>query len=222
MPITASSSNVASLVYTSGTTGNPKAVELTHNSVREVCAMMHARIPLDERTRLVSYLPLSHIAAMGIDVYSAIYCGSFLLRPFPRRRGDSVASIAPRRWRRVGGVAIPEAVTASPTQAPKSTSPTPWLSKGRSKRRYCNVDLHYSSACRASGRRWPRRCSARRRGNPPTLTPSSRHVASMAWGLTATSAQVQGRGGLRRQQGEEGDWHSGEESGRPLVARAHS
>ena len=38
--------------------------------------MMHARIPLDERTRLVSYLPLSHIAAMGIDVYSAIYCGA--------------------------------------------------------------------------------------------------------------------------------------------------
>ena len=37
--------------------------------------MMHARIPLDEKTRLVSYLPLSHIAAMGIDVYSAIYCG---------------------------------------------------------------------------------------------------------------------------------------------------
>ena len=76
LPITASSSNVASLVYTSGTTGNPKAVELTHNSVREVCAMMHACIPLDERTRLVSYLPLSHIAAMGIDVYSAIYCGA--------------------------------------------------------------------------------------------------------------------------------------------------
>ena len=76
MPITASADAVASLVYTSGTTGNPKAVELTHNSVREVCAMMHARIPLDERTRLVSYLPLSHIAAMGIDVYSAIYCGA--------------------------------------------------------------------------------------------------------------------------------------------------
>ena len=61
--------------------------------------MMHARIPLDERTRLVSYLPLSHIAAMGIDVYSAIYCGSFCGVP-SHAVAATVASIAPRRWRR--------------------------------------------------------------------------------------------------------------------------
>ncbi|KAH8098586.1 decanoate-CoA ligase [Aureococcus anophagefferens] len=70
------STDVASLVYTSGTTGNPKAVELTHESARTVCEMMHARIPLNESTVLVSYLPLSHIAALGIDVYSAIFCGA--------------------------------------------------------------------------------------------------------------------------------------------------
>ena len=70
------STDVASLVYTSGTTGNPKAVELTHESARSVCEMMHARIPLNESTVLVSYLPLSHIAALGIDVYSAIFCGA--------------------------------------------------------------------------------------------------------------------------------------------------
>jgi len=51
---------VASLVYTSGTTGNPKAVELTHANIRTVCAMMHARIPLSEDTIGISYLPLSH------------------------------------------------------------------------------------------------------------------------------------------------------------------
>lgn len=63
-------------VYTSGTTGNPKAVELTHKNVYTVCAMMHARIPLDETTSVVSYLPLSHIAAMGIDIYSSLFCGA--------------------------------------------------------------------------------------------------------------------------------------------------
>ena len=67
---------VASLVYTSGTTGNPKAVELTHRNITSVCAMMHARIPLQEGTKVVSYLPLSHIAAMGIDMYSSLFCGA--------------------------------------------------------------------------------------------------------------------------------------------------
>ena len=74
-PSQLSSDAVATLVYTSGTTGNPKAVELTHNNIYTVCAMMHARIPLSEGTIVVSYLPLSHIAAMGIDLYSPIYCG---------------------------------------------------------------------------------------------------------------------------------------------------
>ena len=63
-------------IFTSGTTGNPKAVELTHRNVQTVCTMMHARIPLDETTKVVSYLPLSHIAAMGIDLYSSLYCGA--------------------------------------------------------------------------------------------------------------------------------------------------
>jgi long-chain-fatty-acid--CoA ligase ACSBG len=67
--------DVACLVYTSGTTGNPKAVELTHGNIKSVCAMMHARIPLDDKSVFVSYLPLSHIAAMGIDMCSPIFCG---------------------------------------------------------------------------------------------------------------------------------------------------
>ena len=63
-------------IFTSGTTGNPKAVELTNESAYTVCAMMHARIPLGTHTKVVSYLPLSHIAAMGIDIFSSIFCGA--------------------------------------------------------------------------------------------------------------------------------------------------
>jgi long-chain-fatty-acid--CoA ligase ACSBG len=63
-------------IFTSGTTGNPKAVELTHHNTFTVCAMMHARIPLGTHTKVVSYLPLSHIAAMGIDIFSSIFCGA--------------------------------------------------------------------------------------------------------------------------------------------------
>jgi long-subunit acyl-CoA synthetase (AMP-forming) len=37
-------SAVATLVYTSGTTGNPKAVELTHGNIHEVCKQMHGKL----------------------------------------------------------------------------------------------------------------------------------------------------------------------------------
>lgn len=70
------SATVITNIFTSGTTGNPKAVELTHQSAVTVCAMMHSRIPLGTHTKVVSYLPLSHIAAMGIDVFSSIFCGA--------------------------------------------------------------------------------------------------------------------------------------------------
>ena len=75
-PSELSSDNVATLVYTSGTTGNPKAVELTLASIYEVCTLMHARIPLNDKDIIVSYLPLSHIAAMGIDLFQPIFCGA--------------------------------------------------------------------------------------------------------------------------------------------------
>jgi len=65
---------VSALVYTSGTTGNPKAVELTHENITGVCCMMLARIPPTEE--VISYLPLSHIAGMGIDLFSSIFSGS--------------------------------------------------------------------------------------------------------------------------------------------------
>ena len=95
LPSPLRSDAVASLVYTSGTTGDPKAVELTHESARSVCAMMHARIPLDEETVIVSYLPLSHIAALGIDVYSAVFCGARVgsSRTGTRSRGPSKATL---------------------------------------------------------------------------------------------------------------------------------
>lgn len=70
------SATVITNIFTSGTTGNPKAVELTHESAYTVCAMMHARIPLGTHTKVVSYLPLSHIAAMGIDIFSSVFCGA--------------------------------------------------------------------------------------------------------------------------------------------------
>ena len=67
-------SRCASIVYTSGTTGPPKGVLLSHDN-----CMWTSRILIDgthmlsEEERLVSYLPLSHVAAQEIDIFGALY-----------------------------------------------------------------------------------------------------------------------------------------------------
>ncbi|HEX3308339.1 MAG TPA: AMP-binding protein, partial [Streptosporangiaceae bacterium] len=60
------------LLYTSGTTGNPKGVLLTHrNILYEMTAAERAGIVVP-RVRWVSYLPLAHIAERMFSIYLAI------------------------------------------------------------------------------------------------------------------------------------------------------
>ncbi|ESO92499.1 hypothetical protein LOTGIDRAFT_120433, partial [Lottia gigantea] len=65
------------LIYTSGTTGKPKGVMLSHDNV--TWTPVNAG-PLGGLLfgveRLVSYLPLSHVAAQHLDIYLPIYFGA--------------------------------------------------------------------------------------------------------------------------------------------------
>ena len=63
------------LLYTSGTTGNPKGVLLTHRNVgyELACAQDMGLIP--DRARWVSYLPLAHIAERMFSIYLPIHTG---------------------------------------------------------------------------------------------------------------------------------------------------
>jgi long-chain acyl-CoA synthetase len=73
-----SPSDLATLVYTSGTTGNPKGVMLTHSNIWWTATHSEQRIPLPAREseRALSYLPLSHIAERMISHFLQIYYGS--------------------------------------------------------------------------------------------------------------------------------------------------
>lgn len=54
--------DIGTLIYTSGTTGHPKAVELTHANLSWTSAGLSAAFQVGPQDRLISYLPLAHIA----------------------------------------------------------------------------------------------------------------------------------------------------------------
>jgi len=60
------------LIYTSGTTGNPKGVMITHDNLIHCAYQQYqhlaAGITLSDDERIVSYLPLSHIAGFAADI----------------------------------------------------------------------------------------------------------------------------------------------------------
>jgi len=65
------------LIYTSGTTGNPKGVMLSADNI--TWTVRQAKIVYNWRydaESMVSYLPLSHVAGMFIDIFLSIYGGA--------------------------------------------------------------------------------------------------------------------------------------------------
>ena len=61
------------LLYTSGTTGNPKGVLLTHRNVLYQMAAADTIGLITPRVRWVSYLPLAHIAERMLSIYAPIH-----------------------------------------------------------------------------------------------------------------------------------------------------
>ncbi len=68
-------SALATLVYTSGTTGPPKATMLTHGNIMANIEHITAVIPVDERDRFLSFLPLSHIAERTVSHFIQVFSG---------------------------------------------------------------------------------------------------------------------------------------------------
>ncbi|XP_007489052.1 long-chain-fatty-acid--CoA ligase ACSBG2 isoform X2 [Monodelphis domestica] len=67
------------LIYTSGTTGNPKGVMLSHDNITwsssTATGSLLLKSPPDQQEIVVSYLPLSHIAAQMMDLWLPMKIG---------------------------------------------------------------------------------------------------------------------------------------------------
>ncbi|TMW66655.1 hypothetical protein Poli38472_013967 [Pythium oligandrum] len=77
--------DVATICYTSGTTGNPKGVVLTHLNMGVLGAMVRERIAFKKDTVHISYLPLPHVferavlvALVNLGACAGFYCGDVL------------------------------------------------------------------------------------------------------------------------------------------------
>jgi long-subunit acyl-CoA synthetase (AMP-forming) len=68
--------DVATLIYTSGTTGTPKAVMLTHGNLAFIARKAQEILPIVASDRLISYLPLSHIAEQVVSHLLSIATGA--------------------------------------------------------------------------------------------------------------------------------------------------
>lgn len=99
----------ATLIYTSGTTGDPKAVMLSHGNIMEtgrIGAALHQLVPSD---RIISYLPLAHIAEQMMSVHISVYVGySVYYVPSPDLLAATLQTVrptlffgVPRVWERM-------------------------------------------------------------------------------------------------------------------------
>lgn len=67
---------LASISFTSGTTGHPKGCMLTHANFCFQAEALRASIPLNADCRLASLLPLSHVFEMSCGLLYPLACGA--------------------------------------------------------------------------------------------------------------------------------------------------
>jgi long-subunit acyl-CoA synthetase (AMP-forming) len=118
--------DLATICYTSGTTGPPKGVELTHSNVLAECRAASAVIRHDPEGRIVSYLPHAHMADRYSTHYvSMLYGTQVTALADVRELGATLAEVrptdfgsVPRVWEKMKA-SLEAAVAAEPDPARK-------------------------------------------------------------------------------------------------------
>jgi long-subunit acyl-CoA synthetase (AMP-forming) len=103
--------DILTLIYTSGTTGPPKGVQITHDNMMSALRSYDQLIAFPRGGRVVSYLPMAHIAERNCSHYGAIACAfSVTCCPNPREVAQYLPEVhptwffaVPRIWEKMKG-----------------------------------------------------------------------------------------------------------------------
>jgi long-chain acyl-CoA synthetase len=85
--------DLASIVYTSGTTGRPKGVMLTHNNFLSNASNGMHSVAVTQQDQFLSFLPMSHALERTVGYYCPMMCGASVAfnRSIPQLAQDLVA-----------------------------------------------------------------------------------------------------------------------------------
>jgi long-chain acyl-CoA synthetase len=86
---------VAALIYTTGTTGNPKGVMLTHRNLLFIAAVSSTLRGLTPGDRAYGVLPITHVYGLASVMLGTLYAGACL--PVPALHAGRAAQGDPRR-----------------------------------------------------------------------------------------------------------------------------
>jgi long-chain acyl-CoA synthetase len=88
--------DILTLIYTSGTTGPPKGVQITHGNMAETVRAYDEIIAFPDAGRVISYLPMAHVAERNVSHYLPMMLGfTVTCCPNPREVTQNLPEVKP-------------------------------------------------------------------------------------------------------------------------------
>ncbi len=115
--------DLANILYTSGTTGNPKGVMLTYGQYNAAFKANNECVPVEEDDRVITFLPITHIFERGWDFLALTKGSTLIINTDPkdiqnamRQTNPTCMSAVPRFWEKVYSGVMAKIESASSTK----------------------------------------------------------------------------------------------------------